>query len=704
MNAQSTSAATPVPLRFDRIGRRRPAPGPAGAAERSATRRGVAGRPAREVAALVALLVATTAVYLWNLTASGYANSFYAAAVEAGTRSWKAFFFGSIDSGNFITVDKPPASLWVMELSGRLFGFGSASMLVPQVLEGVLTVAVLYAVVRRWHGHRAGLIAGVVMATTPVAALMFRFNNPDALLTLLITTAAYGVTRALEGGRTRWLVVAGTALGFAFLAKMGQALLVVPGFAAAYLVAAPGPARRRVAQLVAGGVALVASAGWWVLAVTLWPASSRPLIDGSPTNSIWNLIVAYNGLDRVVSSTSGGPAGSNFSGATGFLRLFNDVMGAQASWLLPVAGAVLVTGLVVTARRPRTDRTRAALILWGGWLAVTAAVFSFGQGVIHTYYTVALAPAIAALVAIGCAGLASRWENARVRAAGAAGVAATAAWAYVLLGRTPSWSPWLRPALLVAAAAAVAGLLAAPSLAGRARRLVFGTALAATCFAVLAGPTAYALETVATAHTGSVPSAGPGGGGFAGGPATARGGLAGGPSGSSSGLAAGLPSGGFAGAGGPGGRGLPGGFGPGSGSGGTAGTPPTAAGPSGGGQAGAAESPSSALVKALEEGSSRFRWVAAIQGSQSAATLELAADGDPVMAIGGFNNQAPRLTLAQFEKYVAAGQIHYYIAGRGPGGPGAGSSGSTITSWVESHFKAATIGDTTVYDLTARVG
>ena len=181
--------------------------------------------------ALIALLVLTAAAYLWDLSASGTANSFYAAAVQAGTKSWKAFFFGSLDSSSFITVDKPPASLWVMGLSGRIFGFSSLSMLVPQALEGVAAVALLYAAVKRWFGPGAGLLAGLMLAVTPVAALMFRFNNPDALLVCLLVAAAYCLVRALEGASTRWVIAVGTLIGFAFLAKMMQAFLVLPAFA-----------------------------------------------------------------------------------------------------------------------------------------------------------------------------------------------------------------------------------------------------------------------------------------------------------------------------------------------------------------------------------------------------------------------------------------------------------------------------------------
>ena len=205
------------------------------------------------IPALIALLGVTAGAYLWNLDSSGYANSFYAAAVQSGTKSWKAFFFGSIDSSNFITVDKSPGSLWVMELSGRLFGFSSWSMLAPQVLEGVASVGLVYAAVKRWFGPAAGLLAGAVLACTPVAALMFRFNNPDAFMVLLLVAAAYTLIRALEKAGTRWIVATGALIGFAFLAKMLQAFTILPAFAGVYLLAAPAGLWRRLRQLALMG-------------------------------------------------------------------------------------------------------------------------------------------------------------------------------------------------------------------------------------------------------------------------------------------------------------------------------------------------------------------------------------------------------------------------------------------------------------------
>jgi len=187
-----------------------------------------------------ALMAVTFVLYVWGLDRNGWANAYYAAAVQAGTKSWKAFFFGSLDVSNFITVDKSPAFLWVMEISARLFGFNQWSVLVPQALEGVATVAIVYVAVRRWFGPAAGIIAGAVVTLTPVAALMFRYNNPDALLVLLLTGAAYATLRATESGSTRWLVLAAALIGTGFLAKMLQAFVIVPVVVVVYLVAGRG--------------------------------------------------------------------------------------------------------------------------------------------------------------------------------------------------------------------------------------------------------------------------------------------------------------------------------------------------------------------------------------------------------------------------------------------------------------------------------
>jgi hypothetical protein len=565
-------------------------------------------------------------------------------------------------------------------------------------------VALVYSAVRRWFGVGAALCAGVAMAATPVAALMFRFNNPDALLVLLLTAGAYCLTRALERAGTRWLLACGALVGLGFLAKMGEALVVVPTFGLAYLVAAPARLRRRAAQLLAAGAALVASAGWWVLAVALWPAGSRPMIDGSPTNSILNLIVGYDGLERIVGN-SGGGGGASFSGATGILRLFNSLMGGQASWLLPAALMALAGGLVMTRRARRTDRLRAALVIWGGWLVVTGAIFSFSSGIIHTYYTVALAPPVAVLSGIGASQLWKARGAWWARLAAGAVVTATAWWAWALLDRSPSWGPWLRPLVVTAAAVSIVGL--ATFSVERWRRGAGLLALGAAAIACLAGPLAFTVQTVGTAHTGSVPSAGPSttgtlaGGGF---PSAAGG--KGGPSGTASGSrpqgAPGRATGGERTGPAPSGA-VPAASGP-AGS-GRAGSGPAAAGgasrsvPSGAGGG----SVTVALAKVLEAGAGHYRWAAATDGSQQAAAIELATNGDAVMAIGGFDGEGGNLSLASFEHYVKAGDIHYFVVdgGTSGGGPGGASSSGSITTWVESHFSAETVGGMEIYDLAS---
>ncbi|MET0704797.1 MAG: glycosyltransferase family 39 protein [Mycobacterium sp.] len=454
--------------------------------------------------AVAALLAGTAVLYLWNLGASGWANSFYAAAVQAGSQNWTALLFGSSDAANAITVDKTPAALWVMGISARLFGFNAWSMLVPQALAGVAAVGVLYAAVRRISGPPAALLAGTVLALTPAAALMFRFNNPDALLVLSLVAAAYCVLRGLDGaGSAWWMPLAGCAIGVGFLAKMLQAFLVAPGFAVVFLVAADLSLRSRLLRLLAGGAALVVSAGWYLLLVAVWPVSSRPYIGGSQENSVLELALGYNGLGRLTGNETGGLG--NMNQDVGWGRLLGGEMGGQISWLLPAALIAVVAGLCLTWRAPRTDRTRAALLLWGSWLLCTAAVFSYMNGIVHPYYTVALAPAIAGSLATGSALLWRRRADIRAATALSGMVIITVVLAFLLLQRNSSWLPWLRWTVLVVGL--TAGLLVL--VVGRLSPAVVRAVAAVALIGALAGPTAYSLATAANEHHGAIPSAGP---------------------------------------------------------------------------------------------------------------------------------------------------------------------------------------------------
>ncbi|MFY0407597.1 ArnT family glycosyltransferase [Solicola sp. PLA-1-18] len=595
------------------------------------------------------LIAATTALYVIGLSQSGTANDFYAAAVKSGTESWKAWLFGSLDSSNAITVDKPPASLWVMVLSARILGFSSFSMLLPQALMGVGTVALVHGAVKRWSGPAAGLLAGLAVALTPVAALMFRFNNPDAALVLLMTAAAYCVVRAIDStssaGRSRalrWMLLAGTAIGFAFLTKMAQGLLVLPAFGLVYLLAASTSVRARIGHLLAATAAMVVSAGWFIALVELWPAASRPYIGGSTNNSLWELAVGYNGLGRILGGSGNGGGGggggqnSMFGGSTGITRMFGTAFGAQVSWLVPAALVALVAGLLLTRRATRTDRTRAALVLWGSWLLVTMAVFSFMSGTIHPYYAVALVPAIGALVGIGGSFLWAHRDDHVARGALALMIFASSVWGFHLMTRDASgWMTWLAWTMLVGGWASAIVLAFSTD---RLKKVAVVAVVVGALFSV-AGTTAFTAATVTSGHTGSTPTAGPASAG--------QGGMGGGMGGDQS---------------------------------------------------------SSTELTTLLEGTTS-RWAAATVGSQSAAGYILSTDV-AVMAIGGFSGSDDSPTLAQFKQYVADGDVAYFVSGgqggRG-GGPGGGgsSSGSEITAWVEATFTATTVGGTTVYDLSS---
>jgi 4-amino-4-deoxy-L-arabinose transferase-like glycosyltransferase len=460
---------------------------------------------------LAALLGATAVLYLWNLSASGYGNSFYAAASQAGSQSWSAWFFGSLDAQNFITVDKPPASLWVSGLSVRLFGMNSWSVLAPQALMGVAAVAMLYLAVRRAfadpnHGAAAGSLAGAVLALTPAVTLMFRFNNPDALLVLLLTAAAYCLMRAASTASWRWLVLVGIIMGTAFLTKMLQGFLVLPGFAIAYLLVAPTSWGKRVLHLLAGVGALVVASGWWVLAVQLTPASARPYIGGSTDNTVLDLALGYNGINRLLGHHPEARPPGDWSGPglpvlgarSGLHRLFTGEMGNEISWLIVPALFVIAFGLYLAVRRALSREELCALVIWGIWLVLTGVVLSFMGGLVHPYYTVALAPAIAALTGLGAVWAWRRMPGVDGRCAMTAMIALCAGCSAILLHRNvfgPTWLPWLITALAV---------VSAVGLWWRRPRTV---ALAIGVLTGLAGTTVFSIATAARPHSGTMPTA-----------------------------------------------------------------------------------------------------------------------------------------------------------------------------------------------------
>ncbi|MEU9183220.1 glycosyltransferase family 39 protein [Streptomyces sp. NPDC048484] len=650
---------------------------------------------------LGAILVLAGVLYSWNLSSSSL-NSFYSAAVYSGTQSWKAWFFGSLDAGNFMTVDKPPFVLMAMGLSCRVFGYGTWQMMLPLVASALGTIWIVHSSVKRIWGHGPAAVAALVLALTPITVAINRDNNPDTLLVLLMVGGAALALRAVHNGKLLPLVGSAVLFGFAFNTKMLQGYIALPAVFAVYLYAAQGGWLCRVRNLGVAAVALAVSSFWWAAAVSLVPASSRPYIGGSTDGTAWDLIMGYNGLGRVLGGEGNGGGGGGggeggggggFSGAAGIGRMFNEVLGGQISWLLPFAGIALVGGLVLRGRAPRTDLTRAALLLWGGWTVLHYFTFSLAEGTMHPYYTTALAPGIAALCGGGGAmllrafraGDAKRWSWVLPVA-----FAATGVWAVVLLRRASGWNSWLWPAIAAVMVLAIVGLFLFRS--GRRARFLSG-ALAAAVVASLAGPAAYAASVTASSGggmSGTNPTAGPTtGGGVGGGPGGGGGGRGGFPGGNG-GQAPGSgqqPGGQERGTGQTGT--LPNGTGTGTGSGGGGGG-------GGGGMGGPGGGADSAMTTYLEKHRDGAKWLVAVSSSQSAAQL-IVSTKQPVISMWGWSGSDKAMTLAKLKELVKKGELHYIVLGGGGMGGGGGMSGgggmggdsggvsSEVTTWVQKH-------------------
>jgi 4-amino-4-deoxy-L-arabinose transferase-like glycosyltransferase len=691
--------------------------------------------------ALLAILALAGVLYAWNLSSSGL-NSFYSAAVLSGTKSWEAWFFGSLDAGNFITVDKPPLALMVMGLSCRVFGFGTWQMMAPMIVAALATIWILHSSVKRVFGHGAAAVAALVLALTPITVAINRDNNPDTLLVLLMVSAAALGLRATREGRLLPLLGSAVCFGLAFNTKMLQGYIALPAVFAVYLYASRLGWAKRLRNLLLAAVALAVASFWWATAVSLVPADQRPYIGGSTDGTAWDLILGYNGLGRVLGGEGngggGGGGGGGFSGSAGLGRMFNDVLGGQISWLLPFAGIALVGALVLRGRAPRTDPTRAALVLWGGWTLLHYLTFSMAEGTMHPYYTTALAPGIAALCGGGGALLLRafradrRWAWVLPLA-----LAVTGVWAIVLLRRADGWNTWLWPVVGVLMALAVVGLLLFRS--GTRVRLL-GASVAAALLASLAGPAAYAASVpsgsgggmggtnpTAGPSTGGGMGGGPGGGGgqggFPGAGDAEAGGEAPGGTGQGSGEAQGgtgqgsgeAQGGGFPGGGMP--SGMPSGAPGGSGANGQApgngqasgdgempggGTPPNGTGEAGdpgasggsGARGGMGGGPgggdvSTELIAYLKKHRDGATWLLAVSSSSSAGQL-IVSTGQPVISMFGFTGTDKAMTVAKLKELVKKGELHYIQLGGGMGGGPGGNNdvSSALTTWVQKHGTA----------------
>jgi len=644
------------------------------------------------------ILLLATALYAWNLT-SITGNTFYDAAVYSGTKSWKAFFFGALDSGSFITVDKPPFALWVMGLSARVFGYGTWQLMLPMIAAGTGSVALLYRQIKRDFGPIAGTISALVLTLTPITVAITRDTNPDPILVLLMMLGAAALMKAVRNGKLMPLVWSAVAIGFAFNTKMMQAYVVLPVFFLVYLWATNVSLGKRIRNLAVATVALIVSSAWWMVIVDLIPASSRPYIGGSTDNTVWDLVIGYNGFGRIfgASSSVGSQGnGASFGGSSGLYRMFNEIMGGQISWLIPFAAIALVGGLVLRGRAPRTDAKRAALMLWGGWFVLHFLTFSLAEGTFHPYYVTAMAPGIAALAGAGGVLLYRAFrESSAAKWAWVlpAAIAASSVWAVVLLQRVSGSGTVYTVAEIVVAVAGIASVLGL--LVGRftKRHRLMGFGALAAVVALLAGPAAYSVSAATSSTNGTNPTAGPStGGGMGGG----GGGMGGAPSGGTTGKSGSAPSGSGSGSG-------------------KMGTPPSGTAPSGsgsstgktgtteagtesgstskstsesgtqqaGGGMGGGSQVSSEMITYLKKHQDGATWLLAVSTDQTASSIILES-GQPVISMGGWSGSDNAMTLAKLKSLVKSGKLHYIIVSS-DGGQG---TNSAIATWVKAHGTA----------------
>ncbi|MER0483751.1 glycosyltransferase family 39 protein [Streptomyces sp. Edi2] len=474
-------------------------------------------RIGRESYALLLILVLAAVLYTWAIDRAAV-HPYYTSAVRSMAADWHAFFFGGLDPSGSITLDKIPGALWPQALSVRLLGPYNWAAVLPQVLEGVLAVWALHRIVRAWAGPLAGLLAALALTLTPATVALNRHNIPDTLLVLLLVLAAGSLQKAVRTRRLLPLLVCGTWVGLAFQAKMLQAWLVLPVFAAVYQLAAPGSRWDRARRLLLAGTAALVVSCSWLLLVWASPATNRPYVDGTANNNPFTLVFGYNGLSRFgddphALGAVAGTAASRTTGNTGWTMVVNQTVGPQIAWLLPLAVLALALGVWWRTGQPRTDGPRTGFLLWGGWLGMHILVFSNSNGN-HGYYTTVLAPALAALTGSGVALFWAEYRaGGRRRAALPIAVGITALWTTAIEGPHSEFAPWLLPMVLMLGMCGSVGLWTSGP--RTPRRAVHG-ALAASLTAVLLAPAVWAASCLNPHYPGSPiePLAGPVGPGY----------------------------------------------------------------------------------------------------------------------------------------------------------------------------------------------
>ncbi len=611
--------------------------------------------------ALVGVMLISIFMNFYQLGQNGFGNLYYAAGVRSMLNNWHNFFFVSYDPGGFVTLDKPPLGFWLQVASAKLFGFTPFSIFLPQALAGVLSVLLLYHLVRRHFGVVAGLLAALALAISPISVLTNRNNTIDSTLVLVMLLGAWAVLRAAETGKLRWLLLCAAFAGLGFNIKMLEAYLVVPAYSLLYLLAAPRRIWVRIGQLALAALLMLTISLSWAVAVDLTPAASRPYVGSSQDNSEISLALGYNGIQRLLGqfgfgsrttgSTSGNttrsfpPAGTGSgtftgdfprpgtgtigsggsstgmfnTGNPGLLRLFNEPLGGQIVWLLPMA----LLGMLALAwqRRPqfRENREQQSLLLWGTWLLTMAVFFSVAT-FFHQYYLSTFAPAICALFGIGVVVM---WRD--YQRAGWRGwllplaLLLTALEQIHIIVSNPSWGTWLIPLIALPCALAAAIMFAArllPRL--RVNMRVVALALCVALLALMLTSAVWSTIPVLADQAVSLPVAGP-------------------------------------------------------------------SGQTGGGFGGSGSTANTALIKYLEAHKGSAKYLVAVVSSNEADSIILETN-QPVMALGGFSGSDPILTTSQLAALVKSGTVRYFLLnGSGGGGPGGGQS--ALITWITQHSK-----------------
>jgi len=498
-----------------------------------------------EVITLVTVLILALVFRLWGLDQNRWGIEYYTAAVRSMVMNWHNFSYTAFDPAGFISINKPPVALWVQAISVKLFGFHPLSILVPQVLEGVGSVWILFHLVRRRFGPSAALLAALFLAMTPVWVAVNRTNNPDSCLLLVLLLATWALMKAAEEGDPRLLFLSAALIGLAFNVKMLAAYIVLPPFFLVYFFGAPQHWQRRLIHLGMATIIVVATSLPWALMYELTPAKGRPFVGSSRKNSMLELVIGHNAFDRFVSPVKPlaanlrGPgtrqaAGSEVESAsstspdaepvtralysrlfvrtpTGPLRLANGQLAAQMAWLFPFAAMAMVIGVrQIRLRRPFTA-TYLALLFWFCWTITYGVVYSYFGGIIHFYYLSTMAPALAALAGIGVVNM---WSDYLRKDSYAlllpATLLITAAWQLYIQASALGWSlnqftdlsnnwlSWLHIALTGGTLVAAAGLLLI-RFQSASNRATYGLAvgsLAIGLMAVLVLPVAWALSSV----------------------------------------------------------------------------------------------------------------------------------------------------------------------------------------------------------------